>query len=200
MPNNPQYIRTDKAIKQALIKLLKTKSFEKITVQDILDETPVTRSTFYKHYHDKYEIAEKMLIDFFETQETLQKAFHDSHTPVSPAIIRISQQNYEIMEALLKIRTEHVDLRNSLAKQAIEHYLSGPTGSNPELEAEIFAQAVTAFRISTEGNEDFTFDLMHDTFISVFLRLLDISEDDELRTLLKKRANTKTNLPPKKLF
>ena len=44
------------------MKLLKTKPFEKITVQDILDETPVTRSTFYKHYHDKYEIAEKMQI------------------------------------------------------------------------------------------------------------------------------------------
>ena len=51
MQTNPQYIRTDKAIKQALITLLKNKPFEKITVQDILDETPVTRSTFYKHFH-----------------------------------------------------------------------------------------------------------------------------------------------------
>lgn len=47
MKENPQYLRTDKAIRQALIVLLKTKPFEKITVQDILDETPVTRSTFY---------------------------------------------------------------------------------------------------------------------------------------------------------
>ena len=76
MQNNPQFVRTDKAITQALISLLKVKPFEKITVQDILDETPVTRSTFYKHFHDKYEIAEKMQQEFFEAQDTLQKAFH----------------------------------------------------------------------------------------------------------------------------
>ena len=56
MQQNPQFLRTDKAIKQALIHLLNVKPFEKITVQDILDETPVTRSTFYKHFHDKYEM------------------------------------------------------------------------------------------------------------------------------------------------
>ena len=75
MQNNPQFVRTDKAITQALISLLKVKPFEKITVQDILDETPVTRSTFYKHFHDKYEIAEKMQQEFFEAQAHSKKHF-----------------------------------------------------------------------------------------------------------------------------
>lgn len=194
MQNNPQYVRTDKAIKQALIKLLKTKPFEKITVQDILDETPVTRSTFYKHYHDKYEIAEKMQDEFFEAQDTLQKAFHDTHTPITPAILRISQQNYETMEALLKIHTEKVDLRNALANQAVDYYLSGPTGPSAELEAEIFAQAITAFRLSVEGTNEFTFDYMYETFIRVFLRILSLSEDEELCQSLKKRALAKPTL------
>lgn len=194
MQNNPQYVRTDKAIKQALIKLLKTKPFEKITVQDILDETPVTRSTFYKHYHDKYEIAEKMQEDFFEAQGTLKKAYHNTHTPITPAILRISQQNREIMDALLKIHTEHVDLRNSLANHAIDHYLSGPTGASPNLEAEIYAQAITAFRLSSKGSDEFTFEYMYDTFISVFLRVLGLSEDEELYKLIKKKSLTKPSL------
>jgi len=49
MENNkksPQYLRTYKAITNALIHLLREKPFEKIIVQDILDETPVTRATF----------------------------------------------------------------------------------------------------------------------------------------------------------
>jgi len=54
-----QFARTDKAIQTAMVHLLKSKPFEKITVQDILDETPVSRATFYKHYRDKYEIVEK---------------------------------------------------------------------------------------------------------------------------------------------
>lgn len=195
MQNNPQYIRTDKAIKQALIKLLKSKSFEKITVQDILDETPVTRSTFYKHYHDKYEIAEKMQQEFFEAQETLQKAYHDSPATLTSAILRISQQNHEIMEALLKIHTEHVDLREALAKQAVDYYLAGFTGNSPELEAEIFAQAVTAFRISSKSSDDFSFEYMHDTFISVFLRILGLAEDEDLKKTIKKKATTKATMP-----
>ena len=38
MSNSPQFQRTDKAILQAMVSLLKKKSFEKITVQDILDK------------------------------------------------------------------------------------------------------------------------------------------------------------------
>ena len=49
MTGNIQYLRTDRAIQSALLSLLGKKPFEKITVQDILDETPVSRATFYKH-------------------------------------------------------------------------------------------------------------------------------------------------------
>jgi len=74
MSNSTQFARTDKAIQAAFISLLKSKPFEKITVQDILDETPVSRATFYKHYHDKYEIAEKMQQEFVGMQRQIVKA------------------------------------------------------------------------------------------------------------------------------
>lgn len=195
MTDNPQFLRTDKAIKQALISLLKTKPFEKITVQDILDETPVTRSTFYKHYHDKYEIAEKMQEDFFESQMALRKAVHENPSMLTPSILKISQQNNEIMEALLKIHTENVDLRQALSNQSKEYYLNGITSLHPEIEAEVFAQAITAFQIATHTSEEFTFEYMHDVFISVILRLIGLAEDDELKKLLKKKAVAKPAPP-----
>lgn len=188
MAENPQFIRTDKAIKQALISLLKTRPFEKITVQDILDETPVTRSTFYKHYHDKYEIAEKMQDDFFESQMTLRKAAHENPAALTASLFKTTQQNRELMEALLKIHTEKVDLRQALAEQSKEYYLSGITGKHPELEAEIFSQAITAFQLSIPESDASAFDYMHETFISVLLRLLGAAEDEELRKILKKKA------------
>lgn len=47
---------TKRIIVEAMRKLLKTRKFEKITVQDVLDEAHVSRGTFYRHFKDKYEI------------------------------------------------------------------------------------------------------------------------------------------------
>ncbi|MBQ8519537.1 MAG: TetR/AcrR family transcriptional regulator [Agathobacter sp.] len=195
MQNNPQFVRTDKAITQALISLLKEKPFEKITVQDILDETPVTRSTFYKHYHDKYEIVEKMQEEFFSTQMEIRKAAHENPSMFSQTLIKSSHQTRELMEALLKVHTENVDLRQAMATQSEEYYLASSISPNKKVEAQIFAQAVTAFQISADNTEDFSFEYMHDVFISVMLKLLGLSEDEELRKLLKKKAISKPAPP-----
>jgi len=188
MPENPQFIRTDKAIKQALISLLKIKPFEKITVQDILDETPVTRSTFYKHYHDKYEIVERMQDEYFSSQMELRIAAHKNPQLFTPALITLSKQNHELLQALLKVHTEKVDIRKELAKQSAEYYLSICNSPTAAVEAEIFSQAVTAFQLSCPSTEDFSFEYMHGLYISVFLKLLGLGDDEELRKILSKKA------------
>lgn len=188
MQNNPQFVRTDKAIKQALISLLKIKPFEKITVQDILDETPVTRSTFYKHYHDKYEIVERMQDEYFASQLELRIAAHKNPQIFTPALITQSKQNHELLQALLKVHTEKVDIRKELAKQSAEYYLSICHTPTATIEAEIFSQAVTAFQLSTPDTENFSFEYMHGLYISVFLRLLGLGHDEELRKTLAKKA------------
>ena len=198
MKTNPQFVRTDKAIKQALITLLKTKPFEKITVQNILDETPVTRSTFYKHYHDKYEIAETMQEEFFESLRALRIALREDPT-ITPNILKISKDNREIMEALLKIHTEHVNLRKTLSEYSKEHYLSGICGDFKDIESEIFASCITSFQLSAYNSDVQNINDMHTIIISVFLRILGIPEDDEIRALLQKKA-TLAPIPEKKKF
>ncbi len=195
MAENPQFIRTDKAIKQALISLLKTKPFEKITVQDILDETPVTRSTFYKHYHDKYEIVEKLQEDFFASQMEIRQVLFENSNSYTNYLQNMSNQNQELMTALLKVKTENVDFRQALAEQAEKFYLSETTGPNRKLEAQIFAQAVTAFQLSATSYEEFSFDFMHEIFTTVFLRVLEIPSDDEIRKQLLKKATVRP-MPP----
>lgn len=188
MQKNPQFLRTDKAIKQALISLLKTKPFEKITIQDILDETPVTRSTFYKHFHDKYEIVERMQDDFFNSQMELRVTVHKNPNLFSSALINQGKQSTELLDALLKVHTEKVDIRKALAKQSAEYYLHTKNGQEAKIEAEIFSQAITAFQLSVPNAESFSFEYMHNIFISVFLHLLGITDDDELRKQLIKKA------------
>ena len=73
-----------KQVRNALVELLKDKPFEKITVQNILEATPVTRTTFYKHFRDKYEIAELMQRQCVTTLNQLRQELggvdiHDYH-------------------------------------------------------------------------------------------------------------------------
>lgn len=188
MQENTQFQRTDKAIKQALINLLKVKSFEKITVQDILDETPVTRSTFYKHFHDKYEIVERMQDEFFEAQMELRISAHKNPQHFHMNMITLSRQNNELLQALLKVHTENVDIRSALAKQSADYYLRTSNSKTAEIEAEIFSQALTAFQLSYHASEIFSFEHMHSLYINVFLKLLGIPDDEEARKLLTKKA------------
>lgn len=189
MQENTQFQRTDKAIKQALIHLLKTKPFEKITVQDILDETPVTRSTFYKHFHDKYEIVERMQDEFFAAQMELRISAHKNPQQFAPTMLTQRKQNNELLQALLKVHTEKVDIRQALAKQSAEYYLSTtPNSATTSIEAEIFSQVVTAYQLSCPDSEAFSFEHMHSIYISVFMKLLGITDDEETRRLLTKKA------------
>ena len=56
--NDLRVIKTRREIENAMIVLLQQKSFEKITVQNILDVALVNRSTFYQHYADKYALLQ----------------------------------------------------------------------------------------------------------------------------------------------
>ena len=58
---DPRVKRTRELLQQALGKLLETKEFEKISVQDITDEATVNRATFYAHYPDKFALFECMV-------------------------------------------------------------------------------------------------------------------------------------------
>jgi AcrR family transcriptional regulator len=59
--------RTRKALYEALISLILRKGYEAITIQDLIDEADVGRSTFYAHYTGK----EDLLRSGFETLRKL---------------------------------------------------------------------------------------------------------------------------------
>ncbi|WP_431027387.1 TetR/AcrR family transcriptional regulator [Lysinibacillus sp. LZ02] len=66
---------TKPLIRYALITLLKEKSFEDITVHEIVDKALINRSTFYLHYQDKYDLYDAIAADLLlELSTTLEKA------------------------------------------------------------------------------------------------------------------------------
>ena len=63
-------VRTDKALRQALLSLLRRKTYDDITVQDIIAEADVGRSTFYAHCSGKEDLLRRGL-------RTLRSEFAD---------------------------------------------------------------------------------------------------------------------------
>lgn len=73
----PSSLITKKRITKAFKKQLEQKSFEKISVVDIMQEAEIRRQTFYNHFLDKYELLDWI----FETE--LQEQITDNLTYVS---------------------------------------------------------------------------------------------------------------------
>lgn len=66
-------LRTRDTLGDALVELMQEKSFEEITVQDVLDRAGVGRSTFYVHYRDKEDLFLSDVEDFLEKVSTALK-------------------------------------------------------------------------------------------------------------------------------
>lgn len=191
MPNNPQFQRTDKAIMQAMVSLLKKKSFEKITVQDILEETPVTRATFYAHYHDKYEVVEKMLDQFLSgygaTGELIRAASEDTFYDTARSSFLA---NKEYARALIAVHTDRVDFTEAIMENHRKKYLASHNSSTARAEARIYAAARTALYHSFLQEEitDFSHEQITGIVLSAVLAILGLPENDtETRAFLQRK-------------
>ncbi|WVT90714.1 TetR/AcrR family transcriptional regulator [Enterococcus durans] len=61
-----RYYRTKKRMNDAMIELLKIKNFNQITVKDICEKATISRSGFYLHYMDKYDLVEKYQLELMK--------------------------------------------------------------------------------------------------------------------------------------
>src|SRR5437899_12498194 len=60
-PVDPRIRRTRQLLQQALEKLLETKEFDRMSVQDMTEAATVNRATFYDHFTDKFALLECMV-------------------------------------------------------------------------------------------------------------------------------------------
>lgn len=63
---NKKLSKTNEKIYKAFEKVLYTKNYNEIRIQDILDQSGVARSTFYAHYRTKEDLLHSICITIFE--------------------------------------------------------------------------------------------------------------------------------------
>lgn len=61
-----RFYRTKERILNAMIELLKSKHFDHVTVKDICEKAEISRSGFYLHYMDKYDLVEKYQLELMK--------------------------------------------------------------------------------------------------------------------------------------
>lgn len=125
-------VKTRANIKNTFIELLSEKDFNEITVQNILDKALINRSTFYKHYSDKYELAEQLIGEIMTNVTSfLNDRFSDMKedkflSTLYNAYEYLYDQKKTIL-ALWKIQTESIhlydDCQNLLKKNFMQYLI-----------------------------------------------------------------------------
>ncbi len=143
---NKEYLKAEEAILQAFFSLLEDYSFDQITVSQIIATANVNRSTFYRHYQDKYEILEKiqesalpvtnkMLHPFFESSKDLfEILFHTSYLEE-----HFPMEYKKYFFQLMQIQTANFNLSKMIHEGFMAAYTPAEASPNPQLEKELFA-------------------------------------------------------------
>ena len=172
MTNNTdlRIIKTRENIKKSFTNLLLTKDFKDITIQNIIDEALIGRSTFYDHYCDKYDLL-KQLVDEVTTnfrfyiKGRFNIKSHDDFINFFQSIIEFYSKQRNKILALLKVHTESVDLYNSIMnilKDGCSAYFDSMQIKNKfnipkEYFCSMYASIVmTSIQWFIESNEEYT--------------------------------------------
>ncbi len=96
--------RTREALHRALIELMLTRDYRRITVQDVLDRADVGRSTFYAHYRDKDDLLLTSSTEYLRSAIESTAATHPADTcPLAPlrTMFELAAANKDVYSALL---------------------------------------------------------------------------------------------------
>ncbi|WP_236698010.1 TetR/AcrR family transcriptional regulator [Lactobacillus selangorensis] len=124
-------MKTERDIQTALLKLLREKTFDKITIADICATALTGRSTFYDHYTDKYALLEQMVAHYTDLfarlmHDRLNVLMSESGDKALIAFYKRLQPQGQAILTLLDVHEENADLTKNIKQELKEewtHYL-----------------------------------------------------------------------------
>lgn len=146
--------KTRQAIFQAFSRLLEIKRFENITVQEIIDEANIGRSTFYAHFETKDELLRAMCTDIFShvfSTELVREKTHDFSANSDSLKAKLTHLLYHLEDN----RKDIVGVLSSESADLFMHYFK-------QYLSELFAQYAES--IQTEAPSDFVLNHLTGSF------------------------------------
>lgn len=182
-------IRSRRLIHQAFLELLREKSFEKITVTDIVRRADINRSTFYAHYPDVRGLVEA-LMDSAVTQSVELAASLDYQN--------LFQDPIPFLRELWGIAAENMELYRLLADSDFA------LRQVENVKAVLIEKAVTAVDVAEEIRSSSAFRIQISFFIGGLLNTyqqwlqgnLDCSTEEimaQIANLIVRNADTYQN-------
>lgn len=171
-------LKTRENIKISFINLLLVKDFKDITIQNIINEALIGRSTFYDHYLDKYDLLEhlvnEILTDFeYFIRDRFTLKSREDFINFSYSLFEFYSQKRNVFLALLKVHTESVDLYKGLMnilKKGFSLYWDNININNKfnvpkEYFCRIYATiALTSLQFYVENDDEYTREHFLDAF------------------------------------
>src|SRR3954471_3492473 len=95
-------LKSQEAIKKALIELMSEKNFDQITIQDISDRANVGRRTIYDHYMDKFDLLDKLIEEHInELRKLCESSLEMSFSEGNLIWFEYFERNYSFFSTML---------------------------------------------------------------------------------------------------
>lgn len=103
-------VQTRQAIVEYTLKLMETKSIQKITIHDIVSGCGITRNTFYYYFHDIFDVIDSLVRE--KLAEVEQSAAGD-----------FEKSMFQLMEFVSQHKKVWVNLLKSLGQENLSQYI-----------------------------------------------------------------------------
>lgn len=106
-----RFLRTDQDIERNFVSLLRTMSFNDITIAKLVDKTMISRPTFYEHFDNLYDLAERTVEEYLRPFEEIfaesldRKSKHVGIQEIYPQFAN------KIADTLIGYRKEYLAVR-----------------------------------------------------------------------------------------
>ncbi len=144
--DNPQYQIAEQQITDAFFSLLDSFDFNEITVSQIIAESGINRSTFYRHYKDKYDILDQiqkdaysLAVQFMNMSENSPKNIVAFITDLANITFPFTTQQKQRFVKLIKISSANFNLHDFMHAGFMQSYNPSPNSSFPDFEQRLFA-------------------------------------------------------------